>query len=259
MNAKTLLRGISLALALAGLSTEVQSLPTEIMINPKNTYLMVNNDPADDAVPIDLAALGISPGAILRLTTLGAFNNGIGFISDGMTGVFSSNSVLLAQNQLHRVPGAIAAGTGALTQSTYFGNLATDIPQDFFIQSPQPPPAPFSTTNLSVRVPPSAAFLFVSAYDSLFVDDYDYPADHFRVRLELGSETILKTTLISANSVYLSWNTDSNQLYQVQSSSLTSGGWTNIGVPLLGSGLTVGITNSIVGQHESFYRVARVP
>ena len=170
MNAKKLLRFSTLIVALSGPCIEAQTLPAEIPVNPRAAYVLVNNDPADNTAPIDLGFFGIAPGHILRLTALGDFNYGPGYFSDAMTAVFSSNSVLLAKSLPNRVPGAIAAGTPIPTGPTYFGNLANDIPEDFLIQTGLQPPPPFSTTNISVRVPQGAAFLFVAASDSLFYD-----------------------------------------------------------------------------------------
>ena len=50
-----------------------------------------------------------------------------------MIAVFSSSSTLLASNGPHRVPGAIEAGVDVVTATTFFGDVATDIPQDFAI------------------------------------------------------------------------------------------------------------------------------
>jgi hypothetical protein len=257
MKAKHLLQLITLTIALLGLAVNGQTLPTEIFIDPTATYLLVNTDPATNASPIDLKSYGISPGDILRLTVFGDFNNGTGNFRNGMTGVFSSNSVLLAQSQLNRVPGAIATGTPYATPAAFHGSLPTDIPQDFIIQLPQQPP--FSTTNISIRVPAGAAFLFVSAIDSLYYDNIDDATNNFRVLLESGTEIVLTISIASSNSVRISWNTDSNQLYQLQTSKSPSGSWTNLGTPALGMGSKLTITNPTIGQQAAFYRVARVP
>jgi hypothetical protein len=257
MKTKHLLQLITLAIALYGLAVNGQTLPTEILVDPTATYLLVSTDPANNASPIDLKSYGISPGDILRLTVFGDFNNGTGNFRNGMTGVFSSNSVLLAQSQLNRVPGAIPTGTPYVTPVAYHGSLPTDIPQDFIIQLPQQPP--FSTTNISIRVPAGAAFLFVSAIDTLYHDNIDDATNHFRVLLESGTETVLTIRIASSNSVRISWNTDSNQLYQVQTSILPFSGWTNLGMPTLGMGSTLTLTNPTIGPQAAFYRVERVP
>jgi hypothetical protein len=257
MNTKHPLQLVTLAIALHGLAVNSQTLPLEILIDPTATYLLGNTDPATNASPIDLKSHGIFPGDILRLTVFGDFNTGLGTFRNGMTGVFSSNSVLLAQSQLNRVPGAIAAGTPYVTLATYHGSLPTDIPQDFIIQAPQQPP--FSTTNVSIRVPAGAAFLFLSAIDSLYHDNVDDATNHFRVLLESGTETVLTISIASSNSARISWNTDSNQLYQVQSSISPSSSWTNLGTPTLGMGSMLTITNPTIGQQTAFYRIVRVP
>ena len=238
-----------LPLALHTLGTSAQSLPTEILINPKATYLRTSSDPATDAPPINLSTYGILPGDLLRLTQLGDFNTGIGIFVGNMIGIFSSNSVLLAQSETNRVPGAIASGPPVFTGPTYFGGLPTDIPLDFQILQ----------TNISLHVPAGAAYLFVSAADSLFYDNTDDAANHFRVRIERGTETVLTATNLSAGSVDIAWNTDSNQWYQVQTAPSLSNAWTDVGSPILGTGVSSSITNSTFGQPVLFYRVKRVP
>jgi hypothetical protein len=188
---------------------------------------------------------------------VGDWNDGTGTYRVQLIGVFSSNSVLLAQSQLNRVSGAIAAGTPLITRPTQSGSLPTDIPQDFLIQPPENPPG--IRTNISIRVPLGAAFLFVSANDSKFSDNSDDSTNHFGVLIEGGTETFVSGSIISSNSISISWNTDSNQLYQAQTSMFLSSGWTNFGTPMLGVGSAIAITNSTVGQLANFYRIMRVP
>ncbi len=228
-------------------------LPTEIYINPTASYLLVNNDPgATDATPIDLAPLGIYPGDLVGLTAQGSFffthqsTNPV----DGMSGVFSSSSTLLASNVLFRVPGAIASGTPYVSPNTYRGDVPTDIPQDFSIFS----------TNTTVRVPLGAAYLFVAAKDTLYKDNVDNSTDPFRLLIAQETETVLGVNISSADqSTHIFWNTDSNQLYQLQCSPSLLNDWTNVGTLVEGTGSVVETTNAPAGQPALFYRVERVP
>jgi hypothetical protein len=228
-------------------------LPTRVYIDPTATYLLVTNETTANATPIDLASLGIFPGDLVGLTTLGSFffTHQDTIPVNGMSGVFSSNSILLAPNLLNRVSGAIAAGgTPFVSQNTYRGDVPTDIPQDFRIFS----------TNTTLRVPPGAAFLFVSAEDDLFYDNVSNATNLFSVLIARETETIMTAVFPPDDqSIRVSWNTDSNQLYQVQYSLSLSNDWTNVGLPIQGTGGTVGITNAAVGQSAMFYRVVRVP
>jgi hypothetical protein len=227
--------------------------PTRVYIDPTATYLLVTNDAAANATPIDLASLGIFPGDLVGLTSVGSYFWTHKYLvpQHGMCGVFSSNSILLAPYLRNRVQGAIAAGgTPYVSDNTYHGNIPTDIPQDFSI----------FTTNTTLRVPPGAAFLFVSSEDNSFHDDLDNATDPFSVLITRETETIM-TAVFSPDdqSIHVSWNTDSNQLYQVQYSLSLSNDWTNVGSPIQGTGATAGFTNSTVGQTAMFYRVVRVP
>jgi hypothetical protein len=146
-------------------------------IDPRWAYLLTNQDPlALDAVPFQLSTLGFAAGQAIVLRSLGNFDCGppCADTVTGMIGVFSSSSTLLSASTPHRVPGAIDAGTDFMTAPTFNGGLATDIPQDFSI--------PVLGTTLII--PTGAAFLFVTAHDSLYGDNSD-PDRNFDVRIEV--------------------------------------------------------------------------
>lgn len=146
---------------------------TVISINPMATYLLTNDDPnALNAPAISLSSLGIQDGQSITLQALGSWcpsmSNGACLyspVSDGLIGVFSSSSTLLASTNLNRVPGAIqtANGSPVVTPTTLFGGVATDISQDFLILQ-----SPGSTT---VTVPQGATYLFVSIKDDYYGDN----------------------------------------------------------------------------------------
>jgi hypothetical protein len=137
---------------------------TQIPVNPRATYLRIENDPSAVPAPgIPLVALGVSPGSWLNITTTGNYSDGGGADNQrGLTAVFSSNVNLLPQSPglVNRVPGAIAAGPRVTTPITYYGALATDIPQDFFVSANS-----WSNGTL-VRVPVGATHIFVSVLDA---------------------------------------------------------------------------------------------
>jgi len=87
--------------------------------------------------------------------------------------VFSSSSTLLNSFILNRVPGAIAAGIPFITVPTFFGDLQTDIPQDFLVARTVNP-----ITSVVVRVPAGAKFLFVAAHDSHYSTNQDPDSDY---------------------------------------------------------------------------------
>jgi hypothetical protein len=114
--------------------------------------------PRDDAVPIDLAALGITPGMQppappARATTT---SDRPADIYTYMFGVFSATATLLARATSIRVADAIDAGFDVQTGDTYVGTQPTDIDEDFAINSPP-------LLDVTVTVPAGAAFLFVSS------------------------------------------------------------------------------------------------
>ena len=152
---------------------------TTISINPKATYLRINNDAGTlDAIPIDLSKLGISMGDYLLLQQLGDFDNGPGAdIYGRLIGVFSANDSLLDPSQAHRVPGAIDAGEDYITPPTYYGSLPTDIPEDFKIDT------------TTIQVPDSAQFIFISTQDSWYNDNTD-PDSDYAVNIKITSPPI---------------------------------------------------------------------
>jgi hypothetical protein len=146
----------------------VLSAPTLVPVNPRATYLRTNSDPgAANAVAIDLSALGLGPGDVVQLSTVGAFSVGAGRPEDAnvLAGVFSLSAVLAHSTNLNRVIGAVDSGFDIETPPTFQGSLATDIPQDFAFR------------NILAEIPPGARFLFVAAPDSAYSDNNDSDGD----------------------------------------------------------------------------------
>ena len=181
VHSKKLLQIFSLSMAVFFSHSEAMAIT--ISIDPLRTFIFTNNDPDSGSgsvpysIPIALGDLGISGGEFIQLERLGAFYDGTyGYgagintlslqTSTEMIGVFSSSDVLWAPNVLNRVPGAIDAGISVVTWNTLYGNLSTDIPQDFRI------------ANTIVQVPLGANYLFVAAEDIYYSDNSDPDGDY---------------------------------------------------------------------------------
>ena len=145
---------------------------THVPLHPKNTYLHTNSDNSGDAVPLDLAAFGITPGMHLRIAQTGDFDPGPGGDTGiSMLGIFSSTTTLLPESNLDRVADAIDAGFDFVSSPTYFGGQATDVPEDFAITFVGQP-------DLTVTVPAGAAYLFLAPHDSWYQDNTDPDGDY---------------------------------------------------------------------------------
>jgi hypothetical protein len=153
--------------------TQTAQSQTQIPVDSKATYLRTHNDVNTiDAIPIQLASLGISAGDNVNVQTLGDFSfcypTGCPEIQVPACGVFSANRTLLPATELHRVPGAIAV-TGPVsacqTSPTLSGQINTDISEDFVLDGG------------NVRVPNGAKYLFVAVADSYYSDNADSNAD----------------------------------------------------------------------------------
>ena len=175
-SALTALAVMSLALGLlaSAAGPALGADPAVFSVDPRRTYLRTNSDAPLDALKIDLAALGIAPGNVIRLERLGAWDCGAPCADTvtGMGGVFSAGTTLLGPSAVHRVPGAVDAGVELVTGGTFFGALPTDIPEDFAI------------TDTTIQVPLGATHLFVGALDSLYSDNSD-PNGDFKLQISV--------------------------------------------------------------------------
>ncbi len=152
---------------------------TTIPVNPLSSYLLTNNDPsALNAVPISLAALGLKPGDDITVSTVGDMSWcwPWGCPEETVTacGVFSASATLLPANVLNRVPSAkspAGAFNACANGSTLFGNIPTDIPQDFWLD------------GTKVRVPDGAHYLFAAVPDIYYGDNAD-PNGNFAVVID---------------------------------------------------------------------------
>ena len=161
MNTRHLLPLLSVPLL-----TALAAAQTPIPVNPRATYLRTDSDPSAVPAPaIPLGALGFTAGQWIQITTVGAYSDGGSTDNQrGLTAVFSNSSTLLtnAPGLVNRVPGAIAAGANVVTPMTYFGNTATDVPQDFLVSRNN------QANGTFVRVPAGATHLFLSVDDPTY-------------------------------------------------------------------------------------------
>jgi YVTN family beta-propeller protein len=146
-------------------------------MDPKGAYIFTNQNPPtgdppdapDNPLILSLSSLGIKAGDQIS-------GQGIGLISlcpgcvemppYAVCAVFSSsNTVLPTGGTINRVPGAIAPDFSHAIQCgtppTLFGDLPTDIPEDFYLFT-EP-----------VTVPPGAQYLIVALPDSYYADNSD--------------------------------------------------------------------------------------
>jgi hypothetical protein len=156
-----------------------------IYVPPKATYLRVSQQDrtsgAGDAIPHRLADLGIAPGDQLRLERLGEFqfnSHHPDLVYYGLLVLFSATDELLPYSERHRVPGALAAGESHETRLTHYGNLPTDIPEDFVVGMERNgnPRVPYDEP-VYVTVPEAAQYLFLSPDDDQFSDNLDSDED----------------------------------------------------------------------------------
>jgi hypothetical protein len=160
------------AAALAGAPCMARA-DTFVPLEAKATYLHTYGEsplpPA--AMAVDLASLGYAPGDRLHLAVLGDIDNGPGSDTFSFTlGLFSASNTLLGNALVDRVPGALASDAPAfVTLPTYFGNQATDIPQDFGFDRPE---------GIDVTIPAGALFLFLAKNDQLYNDNSDPDHDY---------------------------------------------------------------------------------
>jgi hypothetical protein len=142
---------------------------TTVSVDPRATYLRQNGENTTfSTVPVALSSLGASPGNLLQIRQIGVANTGTG-TTRAMCGLFSSSSTILGNSNTNRVPGAIAAGTPYISGNTFFGNIPTDIPQDFLISDWSLDPS--TPRSVVVTVPTGATHIFFGIPDTLFQDN----------------------------------------------------------------------------------------
>lgn len=149
--------------------------PREYDINARSTFLRVDTiDPSEDPVKIDLDAIGVDYGDVLKLNTKGSYYNTTQLTErNSAVCVFSATDFLLDKAVLNRVADAIDAGVDYVTENTFAGDQPTDIPEDFKVDE----------QVIEVTVPVGAHYLFVGNTDSKQEDNSATP-DGFGLELD---------------------------------------------------------------------------
>jgi len=248
MNTKSTFRAALTIVLLFSIRSDAsaQTTLTNIHMDPRGAYARLCSD--DVAFPpsiIDLSALSISPGDLLRLTSFGDFKFGVGDSGESardMLGVFSSSSVLGPSTEQFRVVGAIDAGADTISTAAC---ADIDIPEDFYIP----------TNGVVIRVPNYALYLFVQAADNRLGDNSD-PDGDFVLRINRECDPC---ATISVSQVRVCWSTESNILYRVDyKSTLTSNTWTPLVTDVVGNGATNCVFDAVT-EEKRFYQVVRQP
>ena len=181
MSFKKILQLLSFSCLLLLSHTEAMAL--SFSIDPLRTFLFTHNDPWSGngsvalSIPIVLGDVGISGGDLIQLDQLGDYYDGYAGYGVGvnvpaldvfteMIGVFSNSSMLLEPDVLHRVPGAMDAGIGVLSWNTLYGDMTTNIPEDFRV------------ANTILQVPLGATHLFIATHDIYYSDNSDPDGDY---------------------------------------------------------------------------------
>jgi hypothetical protein len=154
-------------------------------LSPKGTFLRADStDTVATPLILNLSQLTfpVSAGDTLYLQRYGGYVGTSSGLEQQRNAIalFSSSDILLSQTNLDRVPGAIAAGIHQATGPTYYGNLPTDIGQDFYIDND-------IYSSVYIQVPTGAQYLFIGTVDSRYGDNYDPTAD-FAVSVTLVPE-----------------------------------------------------------------------
>lgn len=159
-----------LALVAALLGGSSLAAGTTVPVPVLSAYLHVDvADTTSAAVAVDLAALGLLPGATVEIRPVGDWDPGPGgdeYVN--LLAVFSAGAALLAPSAPHRVPGAVDAGIPAFTGPTWPSGEPTDIPEDFVM---------LDTAGVTVVIPAGATHLFVTVADIYYRDNSDPDGD----------------------------------------------------------------------------------
>jgi hypothetical protein len=124
--------------------------------------------------------IAVTPGEELQLITNGSGSFcylGIGGLCGGgpLGGVFdSSGTDLLAPSVQNRLPNQVASTLPGIVNSnynTYYGNMNTTIPDDFYICGLVAMDHCAGTAGTTVVVPTGANFLYLGVLDSFYADN----------------------------------------------------------------------------------------
>ena len=143
---------------------------TFLSVDPRQTYTRTSQDDALDAPALRLADFGLAPGQTVCAQAVGDFYAEPGVLASAsgyplITAIFSADDVLLAADQRARVAGAVDTDDDVTTVETRYGQLATDVAEDF------------DATGGCVTVPDGARYVFLAAFDGYYADNEDALVD----------------------------------------------------------------------------------
>jgi hypothetical protein len=150
------------------LQVDVSALGTFLRADP---IMEEGGAPVEEPTIIDLEATGMLREKWIVITYSGKIFHAIdwgdgdpkedGYIN--LIGIFSTTAELESIDKLNRVPGAIDSNTDFVTDETYFGELQTDISEDFLIGH---------HTGTTIEIPDGAKFLFLCNPDVYYPDNF---------------------------------------------------------------------------------------
>jgi len=150
------------------LQVDVSALGTFLRADP---IMEEGGSPVEPPTIIDLEATGLIDEEWILISYSGKIFHAIdwgdgdpkedGYIN--LIGIFSTTSELESIDKLNRVPGAIDSNKDFVTDETYFGELQTDIPEDFLSGD---------ETGTRIEIPDGAKFLFLCNPDVYYPDNF---------------------------------------------------------------------------------------
>lgn len=150
------------------MQVDVSALGTFLRADPN---MEEGGSPVQKPTIIDLDAEGLSDAKWISINYYGEIFVAVGDRGYGkkyvngeirLIGLFSATSELKSIDNLNRVPGAINSGEDYKTGETYFGNLPTDISEDFIIKY---------LIGSNIEIPSGAKFLFLCCADIYYPDN----------------------------------------------------------------------------------------
>ncbi len=145
------------------MQVDVSALGTFLRADPN---MEEGGSPVQKPTIIDLDAEGLSDAKWISINYHGEvfLSYGKKHVNDEirLIGLFSATSELKSIENLNRVPEAINSGEDYKTGETYFGNVPTDISEDFIIKY---------LIGSNIEIPSGAKFLFLCCADIYYPDN----------------------------------------------------------------------------------------
>ncbi|MFZ3342098.1 MAG: PEP-CTERM sorting domain-containing protein [Terriglobales bacterium] len=178
---------VTVALASVGLANTVVTLGTYDVSANSSFFELSTNDSCSSPMAVKgceasyylPTIIAVTPGETLQLiesgsacyiggTTAGCVNEPLGAVFD------TSNTDLLSSTTQNRLPNQVASGLPNIQDTSfnaYYGNINTQIKDDFYVCGTVSMPDCTSLTGTTVVVPAGAKYLYVAALDSFYADN----------------------------------------------------------------------------------------